>query len=113
MQNMQPVIQKIVRKSGYLLLMLGLCGIGIRVAVARNEIGQEQAALQATKGQHDEVVFVLDAGHGESTKTESCFLRIFDVFIISHLERFVNRLAIKSCGIHRRISFCRKVMFQS
>ncbi|MCQ2433856.1 MAG: hypothetical protein MJ062_01290 [Oscillospiraceae bacterium] len=64
---MQPVIKKIVRKSGYLLLMLGLCGIGIRTAIARNEIGQQQDAVPTAKGQRDEVVFVLDAGHGEST----------------------------------------------
>lgn len=61
---MQPITKKLLRKSGYLTLMLGICAIGIRIATARNAAFPQQYAVPAVKSARQEVVFVLDAGHG-------------------------------------------------
>ena len=61
---MQPIVKKIVKKIGYLLLMLGLCGIGICVALSRSKKSTPHEILSAGHIKHEDIMFVLDAGHG-------------------------------------------------
>lgn len=81
---MQPIVRRIVKKTGYLLLLLGLCGMGIFVALSRSEKNIPKEIQPSAKVVHSDVMFVLDAGHGELTYTKSLFHRIFDVFIIAY-----------------------------
>lgn len=61
---MKSIYQKILRRGVFVAVMLALCGIGIRVAVARSDANAPDALPAAAQS---DLVIVLDAGHGEST----------------------------------------------
>ena len=49
------------------LLMLGLCGIGIRIALTNAVPYSPDALPTVAQSNSKDLIFVLDAGHGEST----------------------------------------------
>ena len=65
---MKQAWKKLGKNSMWLMLMLGLCGMGIRVALSSSHSSKAVPVVSHTK--QEDIVFVLDAGHGESTETE-------------------------------------------
>lgn len=59
---MQPITKTLLRRSGFLVGMLALCAIGIHVALARSE--ENRPEVLSTGGRAEDVIIVLDAGHG-------------------------------------------------
>lgn len=59
---MKQVWKKLGKNSMWLMLMLGLCGMGIRVALSSSHSSEAVPAVSHTK--QEDIVFVLDAGHG-------------------------------------------------
>ncbi len=61
---MKQIWKKIGKNSMWLLLMLGLCGVGIRIALANAAPYSPDALPTVAQSNSKDVIFVLDAGHG-------------------------------------------------
>lgn len=64
---MKQIWKKLRKNTMWLLLMLGLCGMGIRVALINSSSYSPEALPTVAQSNSKDVIFVLDAGHGEST----------------------------------------------
>lgn len=61
---MKKVWKKIRQNSMLLLLMLALCGMGIRVALSNADSYNPDALPTVAQTNNRDIVFILDAGHG-------------------------------------------------
>lgn len=64
---MKQIWKKIRKNTMLVLLMLGLCGIGIRIALTNAVPYSPDALPTVAQSNSKDLIFVLDAGHGEST----------------------------------------------
>ena len=61
---MKQIWKKLRKNTMWLLLMLGLCGVGVRIALTNAEPYSPDALPTVAQSNSQDVVFILDAGHG-------------------------------------------------